>query len=195
MMSNGEIDHAPAGELLQEALSAPVAGVVTPKARPSRVKRACKAIRLDTFIPYRMSLLVHRLTLASSELYATHHRLTVQEWRVLSIIADSGPLVPADIRRLGTQDKSTISWAIKRLQHRGFLCRQPRPRDARTFEVSLSDAGWSYYHSVAPIARRKSDAVLKKLTSAERIELNRILGKLSDASVGQSDRSGQKSER
>ena len=76
---------------------------------------------------------------------------------MLSIIADSGPLVPADIRRLGTQDKSTISWAIKRLEERGFLSRQPRSHDARTFEVSLSDEGWKYYDHVGR-SRRKAGA-------------------------------------
>ena len=153
-----------------------------PKRRTS-ARRAPRAIRLGTFIPYRMLLLVHRLTLANSELYATHHRLSVQEWRVLSIIADSGPLIPAEIRRLGTQDKSTISWAIKRLQHRGFLSRRPRARDARTFEVLLSDHGWRYYRSVAPLARRKAGAMLGKLTRAERGELHRLLAKLDTAAL------------
>jgi DNA-binding MarR family transcriptional regulator len=152
------------------------------KARRKSNRRGA-AIRLNRFIPYRMSLLVHRLTLANSELYTAHHRLSVQEWRVLSIIADSGPLVPAEIRRMGTQDKSTISWAIKRLQHRGFLSRQPRPHDARTFEVLLSDQGWRYYRSVAPIARRKAGVVLQKLTRAERNELHRILTKLDATSA------------
>ena len=141
-------------------------------------KKIHRALRLDTFIPYQMSLLTHQSTLANSELAANHHRLTVQEWRVFSIVADKGPLMPAEIRRLGTQDKSTISWAIKRLQHRDMLVRRSRAHDGRTFEVSLSEDGWDYYKAVIPLARRKARALLRRLTPAELAELRRLLAKL-----------------
>ena len=81
----------------------------------SRKPRARDVIRLDEFLPYRLSLLAHRLALSNSELHVRRHRLTLQEWKILSIIADHAPLTPVAIRRRGTQDKSTISWAIKRL--------------------------------------------------------------------------------
>lgn len=139
-----------------------------------------KALELDAFIPYRLSLLSHRMTLNATELDAGGGRLTVQEWRVLSIVADSGPLIPAEIRRFGTQDKSTISWAIKRLEQRGFLLRQPRARDARTFEVLLSESGWVWYRERMPIAEIKAKAILSKLTRLERTELARIIDKLDE---------------
>ena len=142
--------------------------------------RARKAIELDSFIPYRMSLLSHRMTLSSAELEADGARLTVQEWRVLSIIAESGPLIPADIRRFGTQDKSTISWAIKRLEERGFLLRQARSRDARTFEVLLSDGGWNWYLGRKPIAEGRAKAIISKLSRVERDELARLINKLDE---------------
>lgn len=146
--------------------------------RRKSAKKIHRALRLDTFIPYQMSLLTHRSTLANSELQANHHRLTVQEWRVFSIIADKGPLMPAEIRRLGTQDKSTISWAIKRLQHRSMLVRRSRAHDGRTFDVSLSEEGWDYYKAVVPLARGKARALLRRLTPAEMAELRRLLAKL-----------------
>jgi DNA-binding MarR family transcriptional regulator len=125
-----------------------------------------------------MSLLVHRLTLANSELYARGHRLTVQEWRVLSIVADTGPIEPGAIRRQGTQDKSTISWAIKRLLQRKMIVRTPLARDARTFEVSLSREGRAYYNAVVPIARRKVRQIGKALQPAETKELLRLILKI-----------------
>jgi DNA-binding MarR family transcriptional regulator len=145
-----------------------------------KAKRASPAIKLDSFIPYQLSLLVHRSTLANSELYVDSHRLTVQEWKVLSIIADRGPLVPADIRRMGTQDKSTISWAIGRLERAQLLVRQPRANDGRTFEVALSKKGWAYYSKVAPKARRKALSLLRALSKSERTELGRLIAKLAD---------------
>lgn len=149
---------------------------MTPPKTESR--KARDVIRLDSFLPYRLSLLAHALSLGTAELEAGRHQLTVQEWKVMAIIADHGPLIPAEIRRHGTQDKSTISWAIKRLQQRGFLIRQPRDGDGRTFEVSLSEAGWAYYGAIAPKARRLFRGAAKRLSRAEIATLRRLLDKL-----------------
>jgi DNA-binding MarR family transcriptional regulator len=141
-----------------------------------RTKRA--VIRLKSFLPYRLTLLAHRLSLSAAELDVRGHPLTVQEWKIMAIIADYGPIMPAEIRRHGTQDKSTISWAIKRLQRRGFLVRQPKAGDGRTFEVSLSGTGWRHYRAIAPKARRLNDAAMNRLSRAEIAALRRIVDKL-----------------
>ena len=135
-------------------------------------------IRLNSFLPYRLTLLVHRLSLGIADLDVRRHALTMQEWKVMAIIADYGPIMPVEIRRHGTQDKSTISWAIKRLHHRGFLKRQPKVGDGRTFEVSLSEAGWQHYRAIAPKARRRNSDVMKRLSRAEIAALRRIVDKL-----------------
>jgi DNA-binding MarR family transcriptional regulator len=147
--------------------------------KPSKKRgKARDVIRLKTFLPYRLTLLAHGLSLGTGDLEAGRHQLTVQEWKVMAIVADYGPLMPADIRRHGTQDKSTISWAIKRLQHRGFLIRQPKDGDGRTFEVCLSDAGWDYYGAIAPKARRLYRDAAKRLSRAEIATLRRLVDKL-----------------
>jgi DNA-binding MarR family transcriptional regulator len=135
-------------------------------------------IRLRSFLPYRLTLLAHRLSLGAADLAVGRHALTLQEWKVMAIVADYGPIMPAEIRRHGTQDKSTISWAIKRLQQRGFVTRQPRAGDGRTFEVSLSEAGWEHYRAIAPKARRLDGAARKRLSRAEIATLRRIVDKL-----------------
>ncbi|HEX7007135.1 MAG TPA: MarR family transcriptional regulator [Alphaproteobacteria bacterium] len=141
-------------------------------------RRPRDIIRLKSFLPYRLSLLAHRLSLGNADLEAGRHRLTVQEWKVMAIIADHGPLMPADIRRHGTQDKSTISWAIKRLQQRGFLIRRAKDGDGRTFEVRLSEAGWAYYGAIAPKSRRRFRDAAKRLSRAELAQLRRLVDKL-----------------
>jgi DNA-binding MarR family transcriptional regulator len=136
------------------------------------------AIRLDQFLPYRFSLLGHRLSLGAADLRARHHRLTVQEWKVISIVADGAPVTPVEIRRRGTQDKSTISWAIKRLKQRGLVATAPRARDGRTFEVTMTEEGWRFYAALVPEARRRAAAGLRALNAAERRTLLRLVDKL-----------------
>jgi DNA-binding MarR family transcriptional regulator len=127
-----------------------------------------------------MTLLAYRMSASNEDLQVGGHRLTLQEWRVLSIIADSGPLVPAEIRRRGTQDKSTISWAIKRLLAGGLLSKTPSADDGRTFEVSLSSAGQRYYGAAARVARAKARAMLSVLTPGELATLWQLIDKLDD---------------
>jgi DNA-binding MarR family transcriptional regulator len=135
-------------------------------------------IRLDEFLPYRVARLDDRLLVKNSDLHIGRHRLTTQEWKVLSIVAAYGPLTPADIRRRSTQDKSTISWAIKRLERRRFLEKTAAPGDGRTFRVALGGAGWSYYQRIVPKARALEREVLKTLTRDEVKALRRLVEKL-----------------
>jgi DNA-binding MarR family transcriptional regulator len=136
------------------------------------------AIRLDRFLPYRVARLDDRLLIKNSNLHVGRYRLTTKEWKILSIIAAYGPMTPAEIRRRGTQDKSTISWSIKRLEQRAFLVKRPTPGDGRTFEVALAKAGWAYYEAIVPKARALERDVLKLLTPAELKEFRRLVEKL-----------------
>jgi DNA-binding MarR family transcriptional regulator len=135
-------------------------------------------IRLDRFLPYRLAQLSDRLLIKNSELEAGGYRLTTQEWKVLAIIASYGPLTPADIRRHSTQDKSTISWAIKRLSRSGILRKTAAKNDARTFRVSLGAAGWRYYRLIVPQALKLERDVFKSLSRKETAEFRRLIGKL-----------------
>jgi DNA-binding MarR family transcriptional regulator len=135
-------------------------------------------IRLEQFLPYLFSLLSHRLSLGAADLRARRHRLTVQEWKVISIVADLGPLTPFEIRRRGTQDKSTISWAVKRLRQRGLVRTAPRARDGRTFDVAMTEEGWRFYEALVPEARRRAKHSLGALSAAELGTLQRLIGKV-----------------
>ncbi|MCW5773829.1 MAG: MarR family transcriptional regulator [Rhodospirillaceae bacterium] len=146
---------------------------MTPKKPPKRA-----ATRLKQFLPYLFFVLGDRMSLTTADLRVGRHRLTVQEWKVISIIADCGPVSSAEIRRLGTQDKSTISWAIKRLKDRGFIAVEAHPGDRRTFNAVMTEAGWDFYSALAPVAERRAAATLGRLTAAELKALRRLVAKL-----------------
>jgi DNA-binding MarR family transcriptional regulator len=143
----------------------------------SKTKRR-DVIALEKFLPYRVARLDDRLLIKNSNLHVGSHRLTTKEWKILSIIAAYGPLTPAEIRRRSTQDKSTISWSIKRLEQRAFLEKKPAAGDGRTFKVALGKAGWAYYDAIVPKARALEREALKALTSAELKQFRRLVEKL-----------------
>jgi len=136
------------------------------------------AIRLAEFLPYRFGALGHRLTLSEAELRASPVPITLQEWKVLAIVADRGPVMPVEIGRLGTQPKATVSRLVARLLEIGLLGRRPKAGDGRTFELSLTDKGWRVYGELVPHARRLEAMIAVALSSRERETLEQLIGKI-----------------
>jgi DNA-binding MarR family transcriptional regulator len=97
------------------------------------------------------------------------------------VMAVHGELLPADIRRLGTQNKAQISRALKCLFDRGLVEKQPRPDDSRTFGVSLTEAGWAVYEAIVPRMRLRQEKILAALSAAEAKELRRLIDRLDAA--------------
>ena len=150
------------------------------KSKRKTKPRERDVIRLDAFLPYRMTVLGHRLSLIAADFQSVRPRLTMQEWKVMAIVADKGPLTPVEIRRRGTQDKSTVSWAIKRLKRHGLVSTRPKDGDGRTFDVTMTEAGLAYYGALVPKARHRAAALLGRLGAAETRALTRIVDKLLD---------------
>lgn len=136
---------------------------------------------LGAFLPYRLSVLAQRLSRDIEERQRRHHKLAMKDWKVMQIMAVHGELLPADIRRLGTQNKAQISRALKCLLDRGLVAKQPRPDDSRTFGVSLTETGWAIYEAMVPRLRARQDELLGGLSAAEAKELRRLLDRLEES--------------
>lgn len=146
-----------------------------------KLRRARDILELDSFLPYRVAALAQRLSRDIEEGQRRAHKLAVKDWKVMQVMALYGQLHPGDIRRMGTQDKATISRAIKCLLDRGLVAKHPRPGDSRTFEVAFTEAGWAVYEAIVPKVRRRQDEVLSALSAAEAKELRRLMDKLDEA--------------
>jgi len=144
-------------------------------------RRARDILELETFLPYRLSVLAQRLSRDIEERQRRQHKLAVKDWKVMQVMAAHGELLPADIRRLGTQNKAQISRALKCLLDRGLVAKQPRPDDSRTFGVSLTEAGWAIYEAIVPRMRDRQQKILATLSAAEAKELRRLIDRLDEA--------------
>jgi DNA-binding MarR family transcriptional regulator len=138
---------------------------------------------LGAFLPYRLSVLAQRLSRDIEEHQRRRHKLAMKDWKVMQVMAVHGELLPADIRRLGTQNKAQISRALKCLLDRGLVAKLPRPDDSRTFGVSLTEAGWAIYETMAPRMRARQEEILGGLSAGDAKELRRLLDRL-EASLG-----------
>jgi DNA-binding MarR family transcriptional regulator len=110
------------------------------------------SLKLDQFLPYRLSIASNRVSSAIATAYQALFGLRIPEWRLIAVIAESDGLTQQALGVATRMDKVTVSRAAIALVDRGLVARQPNPDDQRSHLLSLTAAGQTLYESVAPKA-------------------------------------------
>ena len=136
---------------------------------------------LEGFLPHRFAVLAQTLSREIEEEHRKRHKLAMKDWKVMQVLALHGELMPADIHRLGSQNKAQISRALKCLVDRDIVAKRPHPDDNRTFSVSMTQKGWEIYEAMVPLMRRRQAEIVEHLPKDEVAELRRLLARLETA--------------
>lgn len=107
---------------------------------------------LDDFLPYRLSYTANLVSDTIARAYDALFGLTIPEWRVVAVVAESSGISQAAIGQKTRMDKVTVSRAAIALVERGLLVREKHPEDRRAHQLALSDTGRELYRAVAPKA-------------------------------------------
>jgi DNA-binding MarR family transcriptional regulator len=107
---------------------------------------------LDDFIPYRLSVTSNLVSDSIARAYESLFGLTIAEWRLVAVIAETGGITQQAIGAKTLMDKVTVSRAAIALVGRGLLARRDNPEDRRSHLLELTDAGRDLYAVVAPKA-------------------------------------------
>ena len=107
---------------------------------------------LDEFIPYRLSITSNLVSDSIARAYEALFGLTIPEWRLIAVIAETGGITQQAIGAKTLMDKVTVSRAAIALVDRGLLARQANPDDRRSHLLELTGAGRDLYAAVAPKA-------------------------------------------
>ena len=107
---------------------------------------------LDAFLPYRLSFTSNLVSDAIARSYQALFGLTVPEWRIIAVVAESDDATQQEIGQRTRMDKVTVSRAAIALSERGLLTRRANPDDRRSHLIALSAAGRALYAEVAPKA-------------------------------------------
>ena len=151
-------------------------------ARPP-LEREAKAprhapLKLEHFLPYRLSILSNTVSQAIASDYQSLYDLSMTEWRVMAVLARFEGLSARQVAERTAMDKVAVSRALARLVHAGRVDRATHDDDKRRSVLGLTEAGWAMHDVVAPMARERERKLLDKLEPAERVWLERILDKL-----------------
>lgn len=133
---------------------------------------------LERFLPYRLSVLMLRISNAIARSYERRFRLSVPEWRVMAVLGRFGPLSANGVAEKTQMDKVRVSRAVSRLVAAGRVSRRTDRLDRRRSILALTAAGEAIHREIVPHAERVEARLLAGLDEAERGALDRLLAKL-----------------
>ncbi len=139
-----------------------------------------KTLRLDTFLPYRLSVAANLVSDAIAGAYARLFALSVPEWRLIAVLAESDGITQNEIGRRTVMDKVTVSRAAIALARRGLVARSPNPRDGRSHTLSLSAEGRRLYRQIAPKALELESRIFSSLGEADLHCFTRVLEQVAE---------------
>lgn len=135
-------------------------------------------LRLDRFIPYRLSVLTSRVTGRLAREYEFVAGLQLPEARVLTVLGFFKPISSNAIVQHTSMDKATVSRAVARLIRLGLITRKPDPTDRRLLVLGFTPRGQRTYDRLTSRARAWEAWFLAELKPSERAGLERILARL-----------------
>lgn len=138
-------------------------------------------LKLDQFLPYRLSVVSNRVSAAIATAYDRLFALKIPEWRLIAVIAE-GPGITQQALGVATRmDKVTVSRAAQALVERGLVQRTPNSGDKRSHLLALTATGRALYEQVAPKALELEAKILEQLDTDERAVLSAMLDRIEAA--------------
>ncbi len=144
------------------------------RALPSRARdRNLKSarLRLDTFLPYRLSILTAKMQAHLVRHYQQVLALSLHEARIIAVLGYHRPVSSNAIVQHTTMDKATVSRAVARLMRRGLLTRRPDPDDRRLLVLDFTTKGARTYRDLAALAQRWEAWLTEAMSRAARTRL------------------------
>jgi DNA-binding MarR family transcriptional regulator len=135
-------------------------------------------LKLDQFLPYRLSIASNAVSDAVATAYRSLFGLRIPEWRLITVLAEGGNMSQQALCGRTRMDKVTVSRAAIALAERGVIARASNPEDQRSHLLTLTAAGLALYEQIAPKALELETRIFAGFTAEEceqlRIMLSRV---------------------
>ena len=141
------------------------------------------ALKLEEFLPYRLTICANLVSQALSRVYAERYKIGVPEWRVLVTLGQFGAMTAKAIGLHSHMHKTKVSRAVALLERRRLVARRANRADMREAFLSLTAAGRDVYNDLAPLALDFARQLMDTVESTDRAALDRALKKLTERSA------------
>lgn len=133
---------------------------------------------LDEFIPFRLSFTSNLVSDTIARAYEALFGLSIPEWRLVAVVAETGGVTQQEIGRRTRMDKVVVSRAAAALVTRGLMAREANAEDRRSHLLRLTEAGRALYGAVAPQALALEARIFAAFTPEELAELKAMLRRI-----------------
>ena len=134
--------------------------------------------RLDRRTSYRFSIIARRQTRCLADMHASRFGLSVNGWKLLSVIEYFGPLSASEAGGHTSLEPTKVTRGIDALAEQGLVIRREDRVDRRRTILSLSAKGQRIHDKVEEVSRALEQELLRILRLSERDALDRVLDKL-----------------
>lgn len=151
---------------------------------PSRESRLRSPRGLDDLLLYRLGRLYATAGTMTLRVCEGEFGITRRQWRLLALLADSGPLQPSVLAERADLDRARTSRALSSLIARQLVERAVLASDRRLAHVSLSPRGRALHARMLPRIVEVNLALLEALSAAQVQQLDGLLGTLQQRAIG-----------
>ena len=138
-------------------------------------------------LTFRLIVLYKLISRQASRYLGKHFGLSMAEWWVLAQLAEHSPRTLRQLAEITYADKAQLSRAGASLLEKGYVRREPDPRDARSVLFSITPEGLAVKDVVQPSRRAFNQALLDQLSGEERRALESAIGTLTDFLLEETD--------
>lgn len=140
-----------------------------------------RELRLDAFLPYRLSIASNRVSDTIAQTYRALFGLSIPEWRLIAVIAEGDGMTQQAVGQRTRMDKLTVSRAAIALAGRRLIERRAGARDRRTQCLALTAAGRDLYAAVAPKALELERRIFARFDAGELAAFTAMLARMETA--------------
>lgn len=97
------------------------------------------------------------------------HRLSVAQYAALIVLDDQPGISTADVARVVATTRQSANELLAGLVHEGLVERRPHPRDGRTQQLLLTDAGRTRLAAARPTVSEREQQLEAGLTEEQRL--------------------------
>jgi len=146
---------------------------------------AGRALPADSSLFFKLVRVVNLTARPFVETLGRAHQLSLNEWRVMVVLANHPGVAASDLAQATGLDKMSISRAIAALSRRGRLVKEADAGDGRRTLLWLNAEGLRVFETIGTLAKQRERQLFGRIDAAELQQLersvDRLLASLSEA--------------
>lgn len=139
---------------------------------------AARALPADSSLFFKLVRVVNLTARPFVETLGRAHQLSLNEWRVMVVLANHPGVAASDLADATGLDKMSVSRAIAALSRSGRLTKKADPADGRRTRLWLNAAGRRVFETVGALAKQREHQLFGRIDALELQQLERGIDRL-----------------